>query len=95
MKHLFIQPDSSIKDALKQLNNSGEKCLVVIDKVETFLGTLSDGDVRKAILKGKKINSSIQTIFNKNSTWLLKNEYYKNDVKDIFLQKKCNFRHGK
>ena len=87
MKQLFILPDSSIKDALKQLNKSGEKCLVVVDKVEKFLGTLSDGDVRKAILKGKNISETIRNIFNKNATCLNKGRFKKQESKDIFLNK--------
>ena len=85
---LLIDTKSTIKDALRQLNNSGEKCLVVVGDGEKFIGTLSDGDVRKAILNGQEINSSIQTIFNKNSTYLLKDEYSKKEVKDIFLKNK-------
>jgi dTDP-glucose pyrophosphorylase len=85
---LLIDTKSTIKVALRQLNNSGEKCLVVVGDGEKFIGTLSDGDVRKAILNGQEINSSIQTIFNKNSTYLLKDEYSKKEVKDIFLKNK-------
>ena len=88
MKNLLIQFDQSLKNALKQLNKSGEKCLVVVDINEKFLGTLSDGDVRKAILDRKGINQSIQPIFNKNSTYLLKGEYSKKEVKDIFVKNK-------
>ena len=88
MKNLFIHFHSSIKDALKKLSKSGNKCLVVVSDDEKFLGTLSDGDVRKAILNGLEINGSIQAIFNKNSTYLLKDGYSKEEVKDIFLKNK-------
>ena len=64
MKNLLINPNVNIKNALKQLNKTGEKCLIVVDKRNKLLGTLSDGDVRKAILKGKfhkyKINEFYQ-----------------------------------
>ena len=88
MKNLFIQFDQSIKHALKKLNKSGKKCLVVVSDDEKFLGTLSDGDVRKAILNGQRITNSIQEIFNKNSTYLLKDSYSNQEVKDIFLKNK-------
>jgi predicted transcriptional regulator len=88
MKNLVIQFDQSIKHALKKLNKSGKKCLVVVSDDEKFLGTLSDGDVRKAILNGQRIKSSIQDIFNKNSTYLLKDSYSNQEVKDIFLKNK-------
>ena len=66
MKNLLIKTSKTIKNALKQLSKSGEKCLVVIDDKQKFLGTLSDGDVRKAILSGKKFDVVIGTIFNDN-----------------------------
>ncbi len=88
MKDLFIKSESSIKDALKQLSKSGEKCLIVIDDEEKFLGTLSDGDVRKAILNRKNIKEPIQRIFNKQSTFLQKDQYSKQIVKDIFIKNK-------
>ena len=88
MKHLFIQPENSIKDALKQLSKGGEKCLLVIDHKENFLGTLSDGDVRKAILKGINISESIQDIFNSKATFLSKGRYTNQTVRDIFLKQK-------
>ena len=53
MKNLLIKPNSNLKSALKQLSITGEKCLIVVDSKNKLLGTLSDGDVRKAILKGK------------------------------------------
>ena len=53
MKNLLIKPNANLKEALKQLTKTGEKCLVVVDNKNKLLGTLSDGDVRKAILKGK------------------------------------------
>ena len=53
MKNLLIKPNLNIKNALKQMTKIGEKCLVVVDSKNILLGTLSDGDIRKAILNGK------------------------------------------
>ena len=85
---VIIDIKSTIRDALKQLSNSGEKCLVVVGDEEKFIGTLSDGDVRKAILDGKEFGGSIEAIFNKNSTYLIEGEYSKKEVKNIFLENK-------
>ena len=52
MKNLFIHPESPIKNALKQIKKTSEKCLLIINKDKIFLGTLSDGDLRNAILRG-------------------------------------------
>ena len=88
MKHLFIHPENSIKEAMKKLSEEGEKCLLVVGQNEKLLGTLSDGDVRKAILKGKKLNESIEKFYNINPSFLREGQYTKRGVKDIFLNDK-------
>jgi dTDP-glucose pyrophosphorylase len=88
MKNLLINTNRSLKYALRQLNLSGEKCLIVIDDDEKYLGTLSDGDVRNAILNREGINQPIQPVYNDNSTFLLEGEYTKKEVKQVFLKNK-------
>ena len=88
MRQLLIQFDCSIKDALKQLSKCGEKCLVVVNSGGEFLGTISDGDVRKAILNGIKLNDSIKNIYNENSTYFNEGTYTIEEVKEIFLKYK-------
>ena len=90
MKKLFIQPNASIKDAFRQLDKSGKKCLIVANKKNKLLGTLTDGDVRKAILKGKFLKDNINGIYEKNPTLLKKGNYSPNEIKDLFLKKKVD-----
>ena len=52
-----INKKQSLKDALKKMSIEGKKCLIVIDDKKKFLGTLSDGDIRKALLKGKNLKT--------------------------------------
>ena len=90
MNELFIQPNASIKDAFSQLDKSGKKCLIVANKKNKLLGTLTDGDVRKAILKGKFLKDNINGIYEKNPTLLKKGNYSPNEIKDLFLKKKVD-----
>ena len=90
MEKLFIQPNASIKDAFSQLDKSGKKCLIVANKKNKLLGTLTDGDVRKAILKGKFLKDNINGIYEKNPTLLKKGNYSPNEIKDLFLKKKVD-----
>ena len=50
MKDIVVQLGITIHQAMKNLSLSGLKCLVIADKANMLLGTLSDGDLRKAIL---------------------------------------------
>ena len=80
----LITKNSSIRDALKLIDNNGAKCLIVSDKNKKMQGTLSDGDVRKAILGGKKLGHKITTLFNKKPKFLYDYEYDENKIKNIF-----------
>ncbi len=88
MKDITVQPNITIRQAMKKLSQSGEKCLVIVDEKNTLLGTLSDGDLRKAILSGFELNDSIQQIYQSNPTVLIDGEYEKEDVKKIFTKQR-------
>ena len=90
MKNLLIQPNSNIKNALKQMSATGEKCLIVVDKKNKLLGTLSDGDLRKAILNGKIYEDKINEYYHKRPTFLRKENYSLSQAKDIFLKKRID-----
>lgn len=62
---IFIKEDLSIKECFKKLNKTAKKTLVVIDNKNKLLGTLSNGDLRKALLKGKNLKSKIKQIYKK------------------------------
>ena len=51
MKQFLIQIDKSIKDALKKFTDASSNTLIVINKNQSYLGPISNGDVRKSILK--------------------------------------------
>ena len=90
MKKIFIYPSASIKDALKQLSKSGKSCLIVVNKANKLLGTLTDGDVRRVILKGKFLKDKISDIYQKRPILLKKNNYSSSQIKDLFLRKKVD-----
>jgi len=86
MKDITVKPDITIRQAMKKLSQSGEKCLVIVGEKNTLLGTLSDGDLRKVILNGSEMSDSIQQIYQSNPTILIDGEYEKKEVKKIFTQ---------
>jgi dTDP-glucose pyrophosphorylase len=88
MKNITIQPDITIRQAMKKLNQSGEKCLVITDDEKNLLGTLSDGDLRRAILKGHAVGDSIKDIYHSKPTILVEGEYSLQDAKKLFTRNK-------
>lgn len=65
LKSLLIAPDMTIKQAMKHLNDAGKKILFVVDKNEKLLGTLTDGDIRRGIIKGYGFNDQIDKLMKK------------------------------
>ena len=63
--YYFIDHDDKINNALKYLNKNQDKCLVVINNKNKLIGTLTDGDIRRSILKGVSFKQSIKKIINK------------------------------
>ena len=70
LEKVFIKPDHSIKQALKQMDAMGEKTLLVVDDQAVLLGTLSDGDVRRWILKGKDLAQHVSQAMNANARFV-------------------------
>jgi dTDP-glucose pyrophosphorylase len=60
LKSLLIAPDMTIKQAMKLLNDSGGKILFVVDKDEKLIGTVTDGDIRRGIIKGYGFSDRIK-----------------------------------
>jgi len=87
-KDILILPEASIKEALKKLNETSEKTLIVVDKNKKLLGTLTDGDIRRYILEKGQISGFVKDIYNRNPIFLKKRSYSLKDIKRIFLSKK-------
>ena len=60
--------DSTIKDALTIIDSGAVKIALVVDKDNKLLGTLTDGDVRRGILKGIALSDTIVNIYFKTPT---------------------------
>ena len=84
---IIIGTNATLREALKQLSKAGCKCLIVV-KNDKFVGTLSDGDIRKALLSSSNLKSSIKTIFNNNAFSINKKDLNEEHIKQAFLKNK-------
>ena len=57
LKSATISKESRIIDAIKSLNKSTIQIVLVEDRKKNFFGTITDGDIRRALVKGKNLNS--------------------------------------
>ena len=65
----YITSDSNISDAFSQFKAIGINCLIVVKKSQ-FLGTITDGDIRKALLKDGNMRTPIKNIYQKNAFFI-------------------------
>lgn len=69
LSKISINCNDTIFNALNKLNKSKYQCLFVIDYKKTYLGTLTDGDIRRYLVKNKNLQNKIKKIFNKKSVY--------------------------
>jgi len=90
MKDITIHPDTTISAAMKALNKTAEKCLMVVDENNKLLGSLTDGDLRRSILSGIKFSEDISSSFNTKPTILFKNKFSPEEAKQFLRDKKLD-----
>ena len=58
--------ESTIEDAIRRLNETSLKILLVADSERILIGSICDGDIRRGLLKGLDFTSQISNIVNMN-----------------------------
>tara|TARA_A100001011_G_scaffold369766_1_gene425426 strand:- start:318 stop:1376 length:1059 start_codon:yes stop_codon:yes gene_type:complete len=84
IKKFTVSKNSTIYNAIKLINRNTLKTLLVVEKNYIFFGTITDGDIRRALIKGVNIKSKLNNIYNKKSKFFFKNQINKNQVKKLF-----------
>ena len=64
IKKILINQDDTILNAMKKMNKTGHVNLLVIDKFKKLKGTITDGDIRRNLLKDKNLKK-LNSIYNK------------------------------
>lgn len=63
-KEISIRKESSIVNAMELLNKMGSQFVIVVDENDKLVGTVTDGDIRRGLLKGVKIENSVEDVLN-------------------------------
>ena len=87
MKDHLISKNISLIEALARINSLNPEPLVlfVIDDEERMVGTLTDGDSRRALIAGAKITDKVEKIMHRNFNFIKVEEM--DNVKEIKRQK--------
>ncbi len=63
-----LTPNATIKEALQIIDVGAVKFAVIVKDNNFLLGTITDGDIRRAILDGKSLEDSIEDIYFRTPT---------------------------
>jgi dTDP-glucose pyrophosphorylase/mRNA-degrading endonuclease RelE of RelBE toxin-antitoxin system len=89
-KNHLILSGSKVKQALLKFNElSPDAILFVVDMEDKLIGALTDGDVRRGLLKGFTIESCIDEIIQDNPRYITKGE---NNLEKIIAYREGDFR---
>lgn len=73
-KDVLICPTVSIHDAIEAIERSHIQIVLVVDAEGRLLGTVTDGDIRRGILKGIRLDQPIHLIMKKKPVVARENE---------------------
>jgi dTDP-glucose pyrophosphorylase len=89
-KDHLIQHNSNIMQALVQLDFlAKDAILFVVNENDELIGSLTDGDVRRGLIKGMKTSESVNNIIQSNPRYLRKGEM---DIDKVIEYREGNFR---
>ncbi|MEO0233957.1 MAG: sugar phosphate nucleotidyltransferase [candidate division WOR-3 bacterium] len=85
----LIEENSTILECLKKLNEKGGKILFLVDDKKKTKGSLTDGDIRRALIKGYNVNDKAKQIAKKDFIYLLKDSEH--EAKKLMEKFKIKF----
>jgi dTDP-glucose pyrophosphorylase len=65
---ILVPPQSSIREALRRINEAGTQLVMVADPEGRLLGTVSDGDIRRGLLAGLSLEDAVERCMHVNPT---------------------------
>ena len=66
MEKYCISPDSTIIQCMGCMDKTGAGIALAVDEELKLIGTISDGDIRKALLKNGSLDSTVTHLINRN-----------------------------
>lgn len=87
IQNLKLMPMATIKEALKIIDSGSMQIALVVNETDKLIGTITDGDIRRGLLKGLELTNSIDTLISKKPTTATINESKEDILKKALLKK--------
>ena len=64
LMEFLISPDSTVADALQRIDGNGKGILFVVNSYRKLLGVVTDGDIRRWLLKNGELKGAVKRVMN-------------------------------
>jgi dTDP-glucose pyrophosphorylase len=64
-RNALLPPDATLRQAIRNLDETALQIVLVVSTSGALLGTLTDGDIRRGLLRGLDLSSSIESIIHR------------------------------
>lgn len=66
--NVLISKNDSIRDALEIINNEALRVALVVDETQRLIGIVTDGDIRRGLLRNLTLSDSVSLVMNTSPT---------------------------
>ena len=72
-KNVILNDANTMLDAIEVLNKEALRIVLIVDEERKLIGTVTDGDIRRALIKHKEMTTLVSEIMNKSPTSIMSN----------------------
>lgn len=65
LDRIFVAPDATVREAVQSIDAGAIEIALVVDPQRRLLGTVSDGDVRRALLAGVSLDDPVERVLHR------------------------------
>lgn len=89
-KGIMVSPDATVRETIHKIDASSMQIVLVVGENGFLLGTVTDGDVRRGLLKGLSLESPVNLIMNSKPVALRKSECKDGNILNLMKQQKIH-----
>ena len=88
INNLVVKPTDTLKKVMEVINSAPHKGLpsgiaIISNRSNKLLGVVTDGDIRRAMLKGTSLSSQVKSVMNVNPIFVNRNQNVINQITDL------------
>ncbi len=90
IERFLVSEKITVKEAMRQMGKAGERILFVVDGGKRLKGSLTDGDIRRFVLKEGTLSTAIGKVYNRKP-FCVEQDYSVKEVKKMMLAQRITW----